>query len=88
MLDAYRNGVTGAAWDTCLVPRPWEFSLASIHVPVFLWDWEQDKYAPHAMGRYLAQSIPGLCATFVPALGHLSLFMRCAETYLKALLEG
>ncbi len=88
MLEAYRNGVIGAACDTRLVPRPLKFSLASIRVPVFLWQREQDRYAPLALCRYLARTIPGCRATFVPGLGHLSLFIGCAETYLKTLLEG
>ena len=86
LLEAYRNGVDGAAWDTRLVPRPWGFSLASIRVPVFLWHGEQDRYAPPSMARYLAQTIPNCRATFVPNMGHLSLFVRFADTYLEAFL--
>jgi len=41
-------------------------------VPVRLWHGEKDNVVPVAMGRYLAQSIPGCRSTFSPEDGHFS----------------
>ncbi len=72
--EAFRQGGRGMAWDSVLLARPWGFALGEIAVPTALWHGERDVLAPIAMGRYLARTIPGCRATFLPGEGHLLLY--------------
>jgi pimeloyl-ACP methyl ester carboxylesterase len=74
VLDAYRNGWDGHAWDLIVLNRPWGFDLGQIRAPVHLWHGEADELVPPAMGRYLASHIPTCQATFIPGAGHLLIF--------------
>jgi pimeloyl-ACP methyl ester carboxylesterase len=78
--EAFRHGARGPAWDGYLYSQPWGFALEEIRSPVFLWHGEADVIVPAAMGRELAERIPGCRAKFYPEDGHLSLpFTRFRE---------
>ena len=78
--EAFRCGARGPAWDGYLYSQPWGFGLEQIRSPVFLWHGEADVIVPAAMGRELAERIPGCRAKFYPEDGHLSLpFNRFPE---------
>lgn len=77
--EAIRQGCNGFSWELHLASRPWGFSLADITAEVHLWQGEHDPATPVAMGRYLATTIPGCRATFIPDAGHLLHFERWDE---------
>jgi pimeloyl-ACP methyl ester carboxylesterase len=85
--EAFRQGVTGAAWDGLLLSRPWGFDLTAIRLPVRLWHGERDTVVPVAMGRGLAQGIPACQATFLPEEGHFSLPYGRMDQILAMMLE-
>jgi len=83
--EAFRQGSAGFAHDLHLYCKPWDIPLAQIRVPVFLWHGELDATVPVGMGRYLAATIPGCKAVFLPEDGHYSLPANCMESVLAEL---
>jgi pimeloyl-ACP methyl ester carboxylesterase len=69
--EAVRRGSRGTAYEVALMSRPWGFDPGEIRVPVHLWHGEEDTLAPVSMGRYLAATIPGCRAHFLPGIGHM-----------------
>ena len=71
VLEPFRRGARGHAWDVRLCARRWRFRPDAIRgVPVYLWHGERDQLVPVAAARALAAAIPGSRATFYPADGH------------------
>ena len=80
LLDHIRAGIEpgGEGWfdDDLVFVMPWGFDVASIRVPVLLWQGEQDRFVPPGHGRWLAERIPGVEARFTAEDGHLTLAQR------------
>jgi len=72
--EALRQGPRGALQESYLAGADWGFRPQEIRAPVLLWHGEDDRNAPIAMGRYMADAIPNCQAQFFPGEGHLSLF--------------
>lgn len=80
LLDHIRAGVGTSpdGWidDDRAFATPWGFDVASIRVPVQLWQGEQDQFVPYAHGVWLAERIPGVDARLTAEDGHLTLAER------------
>jgi pimeloyl-ACP methyl ester carboxylesterase len=83
--EALRQGPRGVQVDAALLVSPWDFELEDIKMSIHLWHGEEDRNAPPAMGRYLADAIPNSQARFLPGEGHLSLFVHHIEEILLLL---
>jgi pimeloyl-ACP methyl ester carboxylesterase len=77
--EALRPGTRGHAWETRLLVRPWGFRLEEIAIPVHVWHGDQDREAPPAMGRFVAERIPQGRLHLCPGEGHLLLFRHWEE---------
>ena len=54
-------------------------TLASIAVPVSVWQGAQDRMVPFAHGKWLAANVPGASVHLDDDQGHLSLWGRIGE---------
>jgi len=82
--EALARGWEGYVQDELILTvRPWGFDVGVIRAPTHLWHGELDTLAPIEGARYLARSIPGCVARFLPDEGHM-LTARHAEEILRA----
>lgn len=73
------QGVIGVRDDGLAAYAPWGFDLASITVPVAVWQGDQDAMVPLGHGAWLAAHVPGAVAHLVQGEGHISLIRRIDE---------
>jgi pimeloyl-ACP methyl ester carboxylesterase len=85
--EGLRPGTRGVAWEVILFTRPWGFRFEDIHTPVILWQGLEDVNTPLAMGRYLAETIPGCQSHFMPGEGHQSLLIHQMDDILRGKLK-
>ena len=77
--NAGAQGVTGVRDDGIAAVTPWGYDLASIRVPVAIWQGREDAMVPFAHGEWLAAHVPGAEAHLFDDEGHLSLVNRLDE---------
>ena len=72
------TGIWGWFDDDIAFTVPWGFDLASIRVPVAIWQGGQDLMVPQAHGPWLAARIPTAVPHLAPDEGHISLVAHIA----------
>jgi pimeloyl-ACP methyl ester carboxylesterase len=85
---ALANGIWGWFDDDVVFTRPWGFELASINVPVVVWQGGQDRMVPFAHGQWLAAHLPSARAMLLLAEGHLSIKVAKFGEIVGELLAG
>jgi pimeloyl-ACP methyl ester carboxylesterase len=86
--EALEPGIWGWYDDDVAFTRPWGFDLASIQVPVAIWQGVQDHMVPPAHGEWLALHVPNARVHVRPDHGHLSLTIGDIDEILDDLIEG
>ena len=80
MAESFRQGAEGNLEVVVTETRPWGFQVEQMAFEkVFLWHGEQDRIAPVAPVRLLAQRLPHCTATFYPDEGHFSTMTHHAQ---------
>lgn len=83
MAAVFRWAVAAGIWgwydDDIAFTRPWGFELASITVPVQVWQGSDDLMVPFAHGPWLAEHIPTAVPRLMPGQGHLSLLAHIGQ---------
>ena len=67
------RGYDGWRDDDLAFIADWGIDLASIRVPVSIWQGEEDRMVPRDHGRWLGEYVAGATTHLVPGEGHLSL---------------
>ena len=70
--EALREGYWGWFDDDLAIVGPWGFDLASIRMPVHVWQGRHDRMVPYSHGEWLASHIPTACPHLSEEHGHLS----------------
>ena len=84
---AVRQGIAGWFDDDMELLGDWGFDLASITVPVTVWQGGQDRFVPAAHGEWLAANVPGARLRLLPDEGHLSIKLNEYGSVLDDLVE-
>lgn len=89
--QAFREAVSVSAdgWvdDDLAFVEPWGVYLASIDVPVTVWQGSADLMVPFAHGEWLAAAVPGARARLLDGDGHLSIVVGRADEIVEDLLS-
>ena len=85
LAEGLRSGVDGWVDDDLAFVTPWDFSLAEIAVPTFVWQGSEDLMVPFAHGQWLAAHIPGATAHLEHGEGHLSVALGALDRMLDEL---
>jgi pimeloyl-ACP methyl ester carboxylesterase len=86
--DALAGGIWGWFDDDVAFFADWGFDLASIDVPVHVWQGIDDRFVPPAHGEWLAEHVAGARGHMLPEEGHLSLRVTRFGDVLDALLAS
>jgi pimeloyl-ACP methyl ester carboxylesterase len=71
--DGVSTGVYGWLDDDLAFVKPWGFSVASIQIPVSIWQGREDRFVPLSHGAWLSDHVPGARSHLVEGEGHISL---------------
>jgi pimeloyl-ACP methyl ester carboxylesterase len=86
--ESVRQGANGMALEmVLLMGRSWGFRPEDVTVPTRLWYGEEDQIVPLAMGRQLANLLPGANLTVYEGEGHMVVIQHWAEI-LETLVRG
>lgn len=86
IVEAFRQGARGPAYEGTLYGRSWDFRVEDIAFPaLFLWHGERDRNVPVAMGRAVAAKLAHCQATYYADEGHISLVVNHAAEIVTSL---
>ncbi|OLY93425.1 Pimeloyl-ACP methyl ester carboxylesterase [Cnuella takakiae] len=83
--EACCQGARGPIYEAGLYFKPWGFRLQDILQPVHYWWGEEDTMVIRLHAAAVEQQIPKGKVTYLPAEGHLSIFVHHFETVLDLL---
>lgn len=84
-LEAFRNGVAGAALEMKLLLRPWGFDLENITCPISLWYGAKDTQVPISNGQLYSSVLQHASFNRFEEDGHHSMINNHFEKILKTL---
>ena len=85
---ALEHGFDGWVDDDLAFTTPWGVDLATIRVPVRIWQGELDRLVPWAHGQWLADHIPGASFRLAEGHGHFSMGVANRDEILDDLLRA
>jgi pimeloyl-ACP methyl ester carboxylesterase len=74
MHEALRQGTSGGGWDNVSWLGDWDIDLGAVRCPALLWYGDDDRFAPPAHGRYLAENLPNAQLVMREGEGHLGIY--------------
>jgi pimeloyl-ACP methyl ester carboxylesterase len=83
-----RQGIDGWFDDDLAFVKDWGFDLASITVPVTVWQGNDDRMVPFSHGQWLAAHVSGARAELRLGEGHLSITVAAYGEILDDLLDA
>ncbi|MDA9271970.1 alpha/beta hydrolase [bacterium] len=83
--EAFRQGMTGAAYEFQLILRPWGFKLEDIDYPITIWQGGLDKQTPIEHANLYAKLIPKAKLTLFKKEGHLSVLVNHGDAILRSI---
>jgi pimeloyl-ACP methyl ester carboxylesterase len=86
--ECLRAGTKGAAWDIGLYVRPFDFSVASIRIPLHVFHGTEDRNVPLALVRSVVRHIPTATLTEFVNDAHLSSLCHHLDELALALNAG
>jgi pimeloyl-ACP methyl ester carboxylesterase len=88
MREALRESYWGWFDDDMAFVQPWGFELATIRVPVHIWQGGHDRMVPYAHGVWLAGHVGSAVPHLFEDEGHLSIGVGAMDTILDELLAS
>jgi pimeloyl-ACP methyl ester carboxylesterase len=89
---AIREGLRESYWgwfdDDMAFVKPWGFDLATIRVPVHVWQGRHDRLVPYGHGLWLAGHVGSAVPHLFDYEGHLSIGVGAMEAILDELLAS
>jgi len=78
-VEALRQGPGGVIDDYRIPAREWDFGLADVHLPVHIWQGDDDTVVPPERSEDLAEALPNAVLHRLPGEGHISILRRMGE---------
>jgi pimeloyl-ACP methyl ester carboxylesterase len=88
VLESFRQGTLGNAYELALHQRRWRFLLDEIKMKVHLWHGDADTIVPVEAGRYMASAIANCHSRIVPGQGHFMVIDYMGEVIDALLAEA
>jgi pimeloyl-ACP methyl ester carboxylesterase len=88
LVEAFRQGTRGVAYEARIYARPWGFRLEEMACPrLLLWHGERDPLVPITMARSVAARLRQCQATFSAQDGHFSILVNHLDDIITALIS-